>query len=760
MSCSVCQKIFIAEVHLARADSEWGTIESGEVHQHHEDISGLCQSALNQCRICTDVWRHFFKQRTPEQYAQEPLVYNGNNGDDATGVHIYLGSGSSYRFVELSEHLRDADTPKDAFMIEFDLHGRMDRDVKQFAYVLRPASKTDSIRRRQMMTVRLQNTYSGSMNMGRYDRDAYEKDRWERIRKWIANCRRNHKSCTGQRLRMSVLPSRVLVVPRRTNKTDYRIALLDTRKNLHVSYVWIDSLCIIQGDREDWIKESTRMEEVYANAYLNISATSGASPTDGLKSSHEMHPRLLNVGMSGDACHSIYQLVDVTFWRNRVTDAFVNSRGWVVQERVLASRVLHYTFDQVAWECLEFSAAEEFPDGLPHEVKWDIDGPFKQMSVIGHDRTVSKGTATTTLSGSVTSDLHNDWARIVRLYSRCDLTKPNEDKLVAISGLARAMQKQLKHSSYLAGLWSDNIYGGLLWKVDRGRKAIRGVQPDRSMLSVRRYGDATRADVYRAPSWSWVSVDGIVKLWDYMDVSGKPIASSEPGLESASLLVTPRATILDVSIVVREDKQPLGQVKAGQLAVSGRLYRYRYETDSWFKALQFRATGEFAAGASVDEGVEWTIFDSAWFLPLVLRKWVWEGSTPALFQSTQDTELEVSESDEALRSLLEELVAKRGSAAATDWRLPEARAWADRQLLRRGVGYHDIVLGLVLTPSSNGDTFKRIGIATISKSTIDRLDDTGQVPQWEEELSDPKVSVSSAEALEKEDLVQGVFVIV
>ncbi|KAF2102777.1 HET-domain-containing protein [Rhizodiscina lignyota] len=705
-------------------------------------------------------------------------------------------------------------------MLEFNLNSPMERDLEPFAYVLRPASQADQTWRRQMMTARLRDTSSGFINMVQYDKDACEKDRWKRIHQWVANCNRHHKSCTEQRRRRTFLPSRVLVVPRKTDGTDLRIKLLDTRlhdaatlgctyvtlshswgldknpiyrttsdniesrlrdgirfndlpatfrdtltaaRHLHVSYVWIDSLCIKQGDKEDWIKESTKMEEVYANAYLNISATSAASPTDGLNSSHELHPRLLNVELSGDARPNTYRLVDPTFWRSRVANAFVNTRGWVVQERVLASRVLHYTFDQVTWECQEFSAAEEFPDGLPHPITWDFYGQFKQRSVIAHDRSVGKETASTTCSSGATRELHDNWAQIVRLYSRCDLTEPNENKLIAISGLARAMQKQLKNDSYLAGLWRDNIYGGLLWEVDKGRKLIHGFQQDSTHLAVRRYGLSTRADAYRAPSWSWASVEGMVKLCGYMDVSGDLIACDEPNLEGASSSVTPRATILDVSIVPTDVEQPLGQVMAGRLAVSGRLYRYGYETIGYCTTTEhFRATGEYQ-NTRMDEQVEWTIFDRAWFLPLVLKKLSWEGDPPELIQSTQGTLLGASTSDAELRSSLENLVAERGSAAARDWKLPVAREWADRQSLRRGVGYHDTVAGLVVTPSPDRDTFRRIGIAEVRKITIDRLDDIGQVPQWEDEVSVPKVvvcNVSSAEALEKEDLVQGVFVIV
>jgi hypothetical protein len=44
-------------------------------------------------------------------------------------------------------------------------------------------------------------------------------------------------------------------------------------RGLKVQYLWIDSLCIIQGDDKDWKEESKRMENIYTSAYCTIAAT-------------------------------------------------------------------------------------------------------------------------------------------------------------------------------------------------------------------------------------------------------------------------------------------------------------------------------------------------------------------------------------------------------------------------------------------------------------------------------------------------------
>jgi Heterokaryon incompatibility protein (HET) len=58
-------------------------------------------------------------------------------------------------------------------------------------------------------------------------------------------------------------------------------AIVVTRK-LHVQYLWIDSLCIIQDDPEDWGTESLLMDQVYKNALLNIAATAASDSSGGL----------------------------------------------------------------------------------------------------------------------------------------------------------------------------------------------------------------------------------------------------------------------------------------------------------------------------------------------------------------------------------------------------------------------------------------------------------------------------------------------
>jgi hypothetical protein len=73
----------------------------------------------------------------------------------------------------------------------------------------------------------------------------------------------------------------------------------------------------------------------------------------------------------------------------------------------------------------------------------------------------------------------------VELYTSAKLTR-STDKLVAIRGLANTIAAPTKYQ-YLAGLWNIQLPFQLIWKI---------------------FDPAPRPPTYRAPSWSWVSVDG------------------------------------------------------------------------------------------------------------------------------------------------------------------------------------------------------------------------------------------------------------
>ena len=105
------------------------------------------------------------------------------------------------------------------------------------------------------------------------------------------------------------------------------------------------------------------------------------------------------------------------------------------------------------------------------------------------------------------------WFWTIHTYSLGVLTVAS-DKLVALSGMAQEFST-LIGGRYLAGIWETEICRQLGWAI---------------MDSV-----ATRPSTYRAPSWSWASIDGKVNT-SQLEFPFKPIKVDHPQSIGSQLL--------------------------------------------------------------------------------------------------------------------------------------------------------------------------------------------------------------------------------
>ena len=113
-------------------------------------------------------------------------------------------------------------------------------------------------------------------------------------------------------------------------------AIVVTRA-MGVPYLWIDALCIIQDSTNDWETESKMMDDVYGGSYCNLAASHNVNSTDGLFPvgwGNIERPISVRIKEPPDTdssyCDTI--LTGENFWCDRVEDAPLNRRGWVVQE--------------------------------------------------------------------------------------------------------------------------------------------------------------------------------------------------------------------------------------------------------------------------------------------------------------------------------------------------------------------------------------------------------------------------------------------
>jgi hypothetical protein len=243
---------------------------------------------------------------------------------------------------------------------------------------------------------------------------------------------------------------------------------IEVAQALGIDYIWIDSLCIIQDkDSDDWAVESAKMSNVYGNSYLNIAATSAPDGRYGLfqvgKEHRNMSFRAWTSGKSKN--RASYHCVPYNMYEKSMREAPLIQRAWVVQERLLSSRTVHFTSTQVFWECNRKTVCEA------QRIQ------MQEFTTGRRDRFTKN------------SLLEYPWESIVELYTSCSLTF-SQDKLPAISGVADAL-KISKKCEYIAGLWADDSFHlQLCWSVSWSNRLPK--------------------PKYRAPSWSWAAVDSPV----------------------------------------------------------------------------------------------------------------------------------------------------------------------------------------------------------------------------------------------------------
>ena len=145
------------------------------------------------------------------------------------------------------------------------------------------------------------------------------------------------------------------------------------------------------------------------------------------------------------------------------------------------------------WECCSkapYFASETFPNGAPHF--------YDPRNILLKDLPITPRRSTIEVYGL--------WRDLCEMYSEMKLSKPT-DKLVAISGLAKEYQKLLPDDIYFSGMWWSTFPLCLGWK-SRSRPI--------------------EENLLEAPSWSWTSIDGEVKLNSrVLPRSSKPPSRSE-----------------------------------------------------------------------------------------------------------------------------------------------------------------------------------------------------------------------------------------
>ncbi|KAK7953598.1 hypothetical protein PG988_014292 [Apiospora saccharicola] len=251
-----------------------------------------------------------------------------------------------------------------------------------------------------------------------------------------------------------------------------------------IQHLWIDCLCIIQDAEEDWQREASLMEQVYPNCYLNIAATDSENSTQGLF--RDRNPR--EAGCSYIPVTDKKGFICYCYCEATVSGP-LDRRAWVVQERFLSPRTVHYIRNQLVWECSESFTLEGLPAGI--NLQQDFTTLFKQ-----HNTAI----VTAALSPEKIYKVYELWDKLVFRYTLGHLSF-SSDRPVAIAGIARVICRHLDlaPSDYQSGLWRPRFVEGICWKTNTLNPIKR--------QALDNFG---QNGLSRIPTWSWLSVNGPV----------------------------------------------------------------------------------------------------------------------------------------------------------------------------------------------------------------------------------------------------------
>ncbi|TAQ91312.1 hypothetical protein B7494_g294 [Chlorociboria aeruginascens] len=312
----------------------------------------------------------------------------------------------------------------------------------------------------------------------------------------------------------------------------FRDAIRVTR-GLGKRYLWIDSLCIVQDDPEDWEREAKTMELVYNGAYCTIAATSAKNSLDGFLGPRrqrrfvKISPPARPASTDSDDIRRHFELINREVWRTvdgmgnvideqessdpepeeppstlyicehiddftrDVEDSVLNSRGWVLQERALSRRILHFSDTQTYWECGVGVHCETLT--LMYNSKTHLLGDPKFPS------NISLRTYAAALSA---------FESLCCKYMELNLTQAT-DRAIAFSGLEKRLADNYSNKVRF-GIFGKFLHRTLLWERDGKAPLKRTVPKDRSKRT--------------APSWSWMAYEGKI---NYMSINAEQVDWSQ-----------------------------------------------------------------------------------------------------------------------------------------------------------------------------------------------------------------------------------------
>lgn len=258
---------------------------------------------------------------------------------------------------------------------------------------------------------------------------------------------------------------------------------------LGYKYLWIDALCIIQDDPNDWKREAEKMADYYYHSSIMLSAARASSCDDGfLQVRDHLHSPVF--GTKEPFC-----LRPAWYSERDLQEAAINTRAWVMQERFLAPRMLHFLKKEIVFECgrgcrFEGYFQRNLPDSLGEDrlSRRTLGHMLEEEQMYEAKRKQFPGSSNWE---EPTGRPTYEWCLILEEYTRRLLTY-SSDNLSAIAGLARKFRKP-RFGPYLCGLWESGLFHQMCWYRPGSNSCLERNAPFKE---------------YLAPSWSWACGSG------------------------------------------------------------------------------------------------------------------------------------------------------------------------------------------------------------------------------------------------------------
>lgn len=337
-------------------------------------------------------------------------------------------------------------------------------------------------------------------------------------------------------------------------------------RRLCIPYLWVDSLCIIQDDKNDWANECSLMGLVYSNAYITISTLSSSSCQDGFLHRPSPSPtadEIVSGWYDDDALDS--EMAETNDMIEDYASSSWSTRGWTFQEEKLSTRLVYFGTSRVHFCCSNWIYSEG--NSTRSEVY------ERSIMDLGRDDPIpNRHQALVTF-----------WKESLVPQFSARLFTVARDKLPAIAGVAKYIG-DVTGDEYVAGLWKSSLVSELMWCCNalpcRFTALLAALSPD--------------AAQYTAPSWSWARFPAAANMDFYFGEAQTRGLALEAGIDVAVTQVGPNV---------------YGEILCAELAVTTKVWLASREHCRFYLGDNYRRVGNWRNWSSISCILDWSSED-------------------------------------------------------------------------------------------------------------------------------------------------------